>query len=137
MESLLGFVDFGLLRAKHRPMKFLVAVLTTSFVLNAHADDWPQWRGLHRNSISSERVGVVWPAAGPKVLWRASVGTGFSSFSISNGRVYTMGNANEKDTIWCFDALTGKQIWRHSYEAKLGPQYYEGGPASTPTVDGG
>jgi len=106
----------------------LVGLLTCS-----HASDWPQWRGPNRTGISAENVSV-WPAGGPKVLWRASVGTGFSSFAISKGRVYTMGNAEEKDTIWCFDARTGKEIWRHTYAAALGPQYYEGGPGSTPTV---
>jgi outer membrane protein assembly factor BamB len=103
---------------------------------SASAADWPQWRGLNRNGISSERVSTNWPAAGPKVLWRAGVGTGFSSVSVSQGRAYTLGNTTNEDTIWCFDALSGKRFWRHSYPALLGPQYYEGGPGSTPTVDG-
>src|SRR5207247_2442406 len=29
----------------------------------------------------------------------------------------------------------GQKIWKHTYDAQLGPQYYEGGPGSTPTVD--
>jgi outer membrane protein assembly factor BamB len=104
---------------------------------NLTAGDWPQWRGPDRNGISSEKVSTVWPAEGPKVLWQASVGTGFSSLSVSQGRVYTMGNTTNQDTIWCFDANTGKPLWHHSYAAQLSPQWYEGGPASTPTVDGG
>ena len=48
-----------------------------------------------------------------------------------------MGNTNNEDTIWCLDAGTGKTIWQHTYPAQLGPQWYEGGPGSTPTVDGG
>lgn len=98
------------------------------------AADWPQWRGPDRNGISQEKISVKWPAEGPNILWRASVGTGFSSASISDGRVFTMGNAKEKDTIWCFDAVTGKEIWKHTYASELGPKYYEGGPGSTPTV---
>jgi outer membrane protein assembly factor BamB len=47
-----------------------------------------------------------------------------------------MGNTNNEDTIWCFEAGTGKRIWRHTYPAQLGPQWYEGGPGSTPTVSG-
>jgi outer membrane protein assembly factor BamB len=100
----------------------------------ASAADWPQWRGASRNGISSERVNATWPAAGPKVLWRASVGTGFSSISVSQGRAYTLGNAGNQDTVWCFDAVSGKELWKHAYSSQLGPQYYEGGPGSTPTV---
>jgi len=100
------------------------------------AADWPQWRGLSRDGISSEKVSAAWPAEGPKVLWREAVGTGFSSISVSQGRVYTMGNTNNEDTIWCFEAATGKRIWQRTYAAQLGPQWYEGGPGATPTVSG-
>jgi outer membrane protein assembly factor BamB len=47
-----------------------------------------------------------------------------------------MGNKNDQDTIYCFDAATGKTLWSQSYEEKLQPKYYEGGPSATPTVDG-
>jgi outer membrane protein assembly factor BamB len=101
----------------------------------AAAADWPQWRGPERNSISAEKISVRWSAEGPKVLWSASVGTGFSSCSVSASRLYTLGNAHKQDTVCCLDAATGREIWRYSYAAELGPQYYEGGPGATPTVD--
>src|SRR5262245_20097500 len=101
------------------------------------AEDWPQWRGPHRNGISSERIHTDWPADGPKILWSAGVGTGFSSVAVSQGRAYTMGNSSNIDTIWCLDALRGKELWKHSYPAQLSPQWYEGGPGATPTVDKG
>jgi outer membrane protein assembly factor BamB len=99
------------------------------------AGDWPQWRGPHRNSISGEHIKSHWPAAGPKVIWSASVGTGFSGISISRGYAFTMGNATNEDTVWCFDARTGALAWKHSYPAQLSPQWYEGGPGATPTVE--
>jgi len=97
--------------------------------------DWPEWRGLHRTGVTSEEINTSWPPDGPKVLWRASIGTGFSSMSISQGKLYTTGNANEQETIWCLDALNGKEVWKHSYPSPLGSVYYEGGPGSTPTVE--
>ena len=116
----------------------LLCIAAAGFVAgNLTAGDWPQWRGPDRNGISSEKVSAVWPAEGPKVLWQASVGTGFSSLSVSQGRVYTMGNTTNQDTIWGFDANTGKPLWHHSYAAQLSPQWYEGGPGSTPTVYSG
>ena len=56
--------------------------------------------------------------------------------SVSDGRVYTMGNENNMDTVFCFNAETGEKIWKHSYACPLDPKYYEGGPSITPTVDG-
>src|SRR5678815_4126798 len=101
------------------------------------ADDWPQWRGPNRTGITDERILTNWPTDGPKVLWRASVGFGFSSVSIAHGRAFTMGNSGDQETIFCFDALTGKPIWQHAYPSKLGAVYHEGGPVSTPTVEEG
>lgn len=103
----------------------------------ALADDWPRWRGPNLNGISSEKGwSSEWPAAGPKTLWKASVGTGFSSMSVAQGRVYTMGYGEEKDVVYCLDAKDGKILWQHEYESDLGDKYFEGGPTSTPTVDG-
>ena len=101
------------------------------------ASDWPQWRGPERSGISREAgLATVWPPEGPRVLWRASIGKGFSSFAVAGGRVYTMGNTNNEDTVFCFDALTGKAIWKHTYACPALPLSYEGGPSATPAVDG-
>lgn len=116
----------------------LVASLISSVFCPAIAADWPHWRGPDLNGISRETGWQTeWPADGPKVLWKAEVGIGFSSFSIANGRAYTMGNANDTDSVFCFDAATGKAIWKHYYPAPLDAKYYEGGTSATPTVDSG
>ncbi len=97
--------------------------------------DWPQYRGPNHNGISIETDwSDHWPTSGPKQLWKAAVGTGFSSVSASQGRIYTMGNKDDKDMVFCLDASTGKQIWRHDYTCPTDPKYYEGGPSATPTV---
>ena len=67
----------------------------------------------------------------------ARVGTGFSSFSVADGRVFTAGNENNTDTIFCLDAAGGQAIWSHSYPAALGDKFFEGGTTATPTLDGG
>jgi len=103
----------------------------------AKAADWPNWRGPNYNGISSETGwSATWPEEGPKVLWKASIGTGFASMAVSNGRVYATGNINDNDILYCFDAKTGEEIWKKSYPCPLYQKNHEGGPCATPTVDG-
>ncbi len=64
------------------------------------------------------------------------VGTGVSSVAVTGGRLYTMGNSGSMDAVYCLDAATGAEIWRHTYPQSLGKRSFEGGPAGTPTVDG-
>ena len=91
----------------HPARSLLAALLALSSF--ASAADWPHWRGPHRNGISDEKGWTAnWGAAGPKVLWKASVGLGFASFTVADGRVYTTGHADNTDTVFCFDAATGK-----------------------------
>lgn len=105
--------------------------------LGVLAEDWPQWRGPNHNGISSETNWTDrWPDAGPTVLWKSSIGIGFSSFVVADGRVFTAGHGDGKDTIFAFDAASGKELWKHSYAADLGDKYFEGGTTGTPTVDG-
>jgi outer membrane protein assembly factor BamB len=103
----------------------------------AVAADWPNWRGPNRNGVSHETGwSATWPADGPRLLWKASIGTGFASMAVSNGRVYAMGNINDNDILYCFDAGTGNEIWKKSYPCPLFKKQHEGGPAATPTVHG-
>jgi outer membrane protein assembly factor BamB len=103
--------------------------------LPAVASDWPNWRGPTHDGISVERVPTDLPAELP-VLWRARVGTGFSSVSVKGGRVLTMGNRDDVDTVSCLNAETGELLWKHEYACALDPLYYEGGPGGTPTIHG-
>jgi outer membrane protein assembly factor BamB len=105
---------------------------------SALAGDWPCWRGPERNGISAE-TGLNWQVRAKHlpVLWRASVGRGFSSFAVAGGRAVTMGNEEGSDTVWCFDAETGTVLWKHSYPCELQPLSYEGGPGSTPAIADG
>jgi len=107
----------------------LLAFLTSSML----AADWPQWRGPTRDGISAEKFNGTQVAK----AWEAEIGTGFSSFTIADGRVYTTGHADSKDTVFCFDAATGKEVWKHTYAADLGDKYYEGGTSATPTLEAG
>ena len=123
---------------KH-PIAFAALACVLLVPAIARADDWPMFRGPSRDGISAETGWrSTWPAT-PKTMWKASVGEGFSSITVKSGRVYTLGNADGKDTVWCLDAESGKPVWKHEYAAprmgEVKPDYP--GPRATPTVDGG
>ena len=94
------------------------------------ADDWYTWRGPNGNGISSE-TGITGFETSP--VWSKELGFGYSSVSVKNVRLYTMGHTDGTDTIFCIDALTGNEIWTHSDPCETGK--YKG-PRATPVVDG-
>lgn len=117
-----------------RGLAFAFAALSSPLL----ALDWPQWRGPNRDGISAETGwNAQWPAAGPRQQWKASLGTGLSGVAVADGKVYTLGNSNDTDTVWCLDAGTGQVIWQQSYPCDpYDPNGYPG-PRGTPTVEGG
>jgi outer membrane protein assembly factor BamB len=123
---------------KSTPSFILLAVSAFCFLQTfASAVDWPQWRGANRDGISTEKISPAsWGKDGPKQLWKKQVGTGVSSVAVRGGRLYTMGNNGNMDVVFCLDAATGAEIWRHTYPQALDARQFEGGPAGTPTIDG-
>ena len=109
---------------------------TNAATANADAP-WPQFRGPNRDGISAE-TGLLktWPADGPKLLWTATgMGEGFSSVSVANGLVLTMGNQNGAEGVVAVDLKTGKSVW--GTPTGKGFQEQRGsGPRAVPTIDG-
>jgi outer membrane protein assembly factor BamB len=112
-----------------------VLVIATLAAAGSQGSDWSQFRGPQRDGKSSE-TGLVrtFGPDGPKELWRAPIGAGFSSTSVVSGRVYTMDSAGEVEFALSLDAETGRALWR----VPVGPIFRDvngDGPRSTPTID--
>ena len=119
---------------KRQVVRIGVAVLLLGANLPAFCADWPRFLGPDGTGVSSE---TGWKpeslSKGPKIAWQKDVGNGYSGVAVKDGRVYTMGNRGNNDTVFCFNEADGKEIWSKSYPCKVG-QYP--GPKCTPTVDG-
>ena len=114
----------------------LWAVLAAlSLPLPATADDWPQFRGQHRDGTSAEtQLADAWPEGGPALAWSAQgLGRGFSSAAVADGRVYVSGLVGQEGVITALDT-DGTRIWQAPY----GLEWRKATPGarSTPTVDG-
>lgn len=115
----------------------LIVLTCMSGVVAQTGGDWPQWRGANRDGISKE-TGLLkqWPEAGPPLAWKASgAGGGYSSFSISKGRLYTMGLRGDREYIVAFDVANGKEVWATAHGGAFRNDRGDG-PRGTPTVDG-
>jgi outer membrane protein assembly factor BamB len=112
----------------------------------AHADDWPQWRGLNRDGAWNEKgILETFPAVGLEVRWRAPVGVGFSTPVVAGGRVYVtdslLNKPSARERVHCFDEATGKPLWSHAYDVAYPDWAFDEpnrkGPNSTPIVRDG
>jgi outer membrane protein assembly factor BamB len=116
--------------------------------------DWPQWLGEDREGVWRE-TGLLerFPAGGPKVLWRAPLGTGNSGPAVAKGRVYVMDRQPAlgadgkpvpaekdktpgKERVVCLGAADGKPVWEHAYDCPYSIAYRTG-PRVTPLVHKG
>ncbi|HXC70448.1 MAG TPA: PQQ-binding-like beta-propeller repeat protein [Pyrinomonadaceae bacterium] len=99
--------------------------------------NWPQWRGPNRDGISKE-TGLLkqWPEGGPPLAWKATgAGRGYSSFSVANGKLYTMGLRGDREFVVAFDVTTGKEAWATAHGSAFRNDRGDG-PRGTPTIDG-
>jgi len=96
---------------------------------------WPQWRGPHRDGIvHMADFSTDWPKDGPPLLWSKSIGRGYSSFAVKDGRFYSLFQEGNKEVVACWRIEDGTEVWRCPYECHADVDYP--GPRSTPTLDG-
>lgn len=121
------------------PLSGLLCIVGLGLKAFTWADDWPQWRGPHRDGKSAE-TGLVkqWPAGGPPMVWKITgSGAGYATVSVANGVIYTAGDIGEENFVLAFREKDGQPLWK----AKLGRAGAPGwggfaGVRCTPTVDG-
>lgn len=115
-------------------------LVTTLVVLlsirSSSAEDWPNWRGPKYDGHSTEQVFKTTWEGNLETMWEYPIGTGYSGITISDGRVYTCGQPDDEQVLYCLDAYSGKTIWERPFEPKYRNNVWNG-PRTTPTVHKG
>ena len=95
-------------------------------------DDWPQWRGPHRDGVWHDS-GIVEPFSKKQldIVWRAPISSGYSGPTVADGLVYVTDRLTEPkqvERILCFDATTGNPVWKYDYDCIYEKIGYKAGP---------
>jgi outer membrane protein assembly factor BamB len=106
------------------------------FTLRASAGDWPQFLGPTRNGVyAGPPLSASWPKDGPPVVWRRNVGQGFSGPAVASGKLILIHRIDDKETIECLDATTGKPLWSFDYPTAYRDDFgFDEGPRATPAI---
>lgn len=120
-----------------RRMFATTAMMASLLTAGMAHGDWTRFRGPNCDG-HCEETGLIQSVDenGPPLLWQLKgCGTGYSSVTISNGRLFTMGDRPDGDDksqfVIAFDLKTQKEVWA----TRIGPPHRDG-PRCTPTIDG-
>jgi outer membrane protein assembly factor BamB len=122
-----------------------ISVLLATFMTPppaAAAGDWPQWRGPNRNgNVSGVSLPAAWPTA-LKEQWKVTVGVGYSSPLVVDGKIFHHTRIGEDEVLLCLDAASGKELWRSAplpapYKMHEAAVAAGKGPKSTPVASNG
>jgi outer membrane protein assembly factor BamB len=106
--------------------------------LSAGPGDWVAFRGPARDGvIRGVTITADWSTNPPRQLWRQRVGPAWSSVLVVGDRLFTQEQRDDKETVVCYDARTGKQRWLHEDTARFEESVSGAGPRATPTFADG
>jgi len=98
---------------------------------------WLDWRGPYQTGVSAEK-GLPDKLDAQHPLWTANF-PGQSAPVIANGKLYIMGYLGEgpdlQEGVACFDASSGKMLWKHLFNDFLSDVVYLRYANSSPAID--
>jgi len=72
------------------------------------------------------------------VVWQKSVGQGFSAPVVAQQKLILFHRLDDKETVECLDAKSGKQLWLFDYPTAYRDDFgFDEGPRATPCIAAG
>ena len=95
---------------------------------------WTDFRGPARDGrYTQSRIRTDWPADGLAPLWHQPIGGGYASFSIAEGRAFTIEQRRDQEVVTAYDIATGRELWNHAWDSHFQERMGGPGPRATPT----
>src|SRR5580658_3299527 len=99
---------------------------------------WTDFRGPNRAGEYTESpINAEWPAEGLPRLWKQPIGGGYASFTVGEGRAYTIEQRRDKEAVTAYDIETGRELWAFLYPASFDEVLGGPGPRATPVYHDG
>ena len=118
---------------------FMLGSTMIAIAVGAAAEDWPQFLGPERNGVyRGPALADMWGAQGPQVVWRKSIGQGFSGPVVVQGRLILFHRIGNQEVVDAIDARTGASQWRYAYATSYRDDFgFDEGPRAVPVVASG
>jgi outer membrane protein assembly factor BamB len=114
------------------------SVIPPTKSLEPTPDDFPQYLGPDRDGrLPERRLARDWTTVTPRELWRRRVGEGWGGFAVVGTAAITQEQRGPYETVVCYDADTGAELWVHADPIRFDSSLGGVGPRGTPTVVGG
>lgn len=122
-------------------LRDVLLLLFLALACHSHAQDWPRWRGTNGDGRWNPKdLPADFAQREPERLWKKDIGAGYGGVTVSAGRVYVMDRQKapeEVERVLCFDAESGKELWKHTWEVEYGSMDYGTGPRSCVNITDG
>lgn len=100
--------------------------------------EWPGFRGPNRDGQQhGPNIAFNWDTNPPQKIWKIAIGPGWSSFAVAGETLFTQEQRGEFETVVCYAADSGLEIWTHPVESRFDDPLGGPGPRATPTIADG
>ena len=100
--------------------------------------EWPGFRGPNRDGQQhGPSIAADWNTNPPQQVWKIAIGPGWSSFALAGPLLFTQEQRGSSETIACYAADSGLEIWTRQVESRFDDPLGGPGPRATPTLADG
>ena len=97
--------------------------------------DFPQFLGPNRDGVlAGPPLESNWPGHPPEILWRRSIGAGWSGFAVVGTKAITQEQRGKNESVVAYDLFSGAELWVHSNQTLYQTVIAGTGPRATPNI---